>query len=526
MNATTQDGKQLHYQPVADLLSGSLAGFEATISLRPVGEASLIGDAFAIAPDIDEQTLGEIFQDIQGWKNQGFNDVCVAVSISLKQFRDPHLADKIGAALAAAKLNPSQLSLQFTENHLMENPQAGETTLRDLRMLGVNLVLDHFGAGFGSLSYLRRYPFDAVRIDPTLVQTADTDSEAAATAKAIISMAHSLGLRVKATDVQTEIQCEFLRHNMCDEIQGAFYLPPMVSDQVALLLREPPKLPQHLLRYQKPTRTLLLVDDEVNILSALKRLLRRDGYQILQANSGQEGLELLAKNEVDVIVSDQRMPGMTGVEFLSEAKIHYPDTVRIVLSGYTELQSVTDAINEGAIYKFLTKPWEDQLIRGHIESAFKHKEMADDNRRLQLEVQQANHEMAAANRKLEEVLKQQQLKITRDENSLDIVREILQHVPLAVIGLDEDDVVVFANGAALDLFRHVGPILGDDAMQLMPNIMTAANEAATEQARIGELNGIRYQVLVHAMGKESESRGRILTLMTLKGDAHGDRLDH
>src|SRR6185369_3349926 len=107
-------------------------------------------------------------------------------------------------------------------------------------------------------------------------------------------------------------------------------------------------------------RTVLLVDDEENMISSLKRLLRREGYRILSAGGGSEGLEILANNRVDVIVSDQRMPQMTGVEFLRRVKTLYPDTVRIVLSGYTELQSITDAINEGAIYKFLTKPWDDE----------------------------------------------------------------------------------------------------------------------------------------------------------------------
>ena len=115
---------------------------------------------------------------------------------------------------------------------------------------------------------------------------------------------------------------------------------------------------------------MLLVDDEEFILTALKRLLRRDGYRILTANSGVQALELLAENNVDVIVSDQRMPAMTGIEFLRRAKEMHPDSVRIVLSGYTELETVTDAVNEGAIYKFLTKPWDDEQLRAHIREAF------------------------------------------------------------------------------------------------------------------------------------------------------------
>lgn len=141
-------------------------------------------------------------------------------------------------------------------------------------------------------------------------------------------------------------------------------------------------------------RTILLVDDEENILRSLERLLRQDGYDILKAGSGNIGLELLKQHEVGVIISDQRMPGMTGVEFLSQVKELYPRTVRIVLSGYTELKAVTDAINKGAIYKFLTKPWEDDLLRENVREAFRHHELARENERLARELQEAQDELA------------------------------------------------------------------------------------------------------------------------------------
>ena len=136
----------------------------------------------------------------------------------------------------------------------------------------------------------------------------------------------------------------------------------------------------------KARRTLLLVDDEPSILSALKRLFRPDGYRLLTAASGAEALELLASHQVDVILSDQRMPGMTGVDFLRRTKALHPDTIRMTLSGFTDLQSIIDAVNEGAVYKFLTKPWDDDRLRGHVTQAFAQKEMADDNRRLQREL--------------------------------------------------------------------------------------------------------------------------------------------
>jgi response regulator RpfG family c-di-GMP phosphodiesterase len=130
------------------------------------------------------------------------------------------------------------------------------------------------------------------------------------------------------------------------------------------------------------SRVLLLVDDEANILAAIRRLLRPEGYRVITAASAAEGLEALAANHVDIVISDQRMPGMTGVEFLRRVKDLRPEVLRLVLSGYTDRQSITHAIEEGAIYKFLTKPWDDGELRSHIAEALCHKKIMDDNRRL------------------------------------------------------------------------------------------------------------------------------------------------
>jgi len=147
------------------------------------------------------------------------------------------------------------------------------------------------------------------------------------------------------------------------------------------------------------TRTLLLVDDEENILRSLERLMRQDGYTILRASSGEAGLDILKQHSVGVIMSDQRMPGMTGVEFLSRVKELYPHIVRLVLSGYTELNAVTDAINRGAVYKFLTKPWEDDLLRENVREAFRFFELAHENTRLVSELEQARAELVRLKQK-------------------------------------------------------------------------------------------------------------------------------
>ena len=130
---------------------------------------------------------------------------------------------------------------------------------------------------------------------------------------------------------------------------------------------------------EKPT--LLLVDDEENILNALTRMLRRDGYRILTATNADDALDILGRNDVQVVLSDQRMPGISGTELLSRVKDMYPNTVRIVLSGYTDLAAVTAAINQGAIYKFLTKPWDDEDLRLQIRDAFRIARRGDKARR-------------------------------------------------------------------------------------------------------------------------------------------------
>ncbi len=120
------------------------------------------------------------------------------------------------------------------------------------------------------------------------------------------------------------------------------------------------------------SQTLLLVDDETSVLNALKRVLRKQNYNIITASNGKEALQLLAEhnNEIAVVVSDFRMPFMTGAELLKEISKKYPQTVRMILSGYADRDQIIDTINSGQIYKFLSKPWDDEVLRNEIDQAF------------------------------------------------------------------------------------------------------------------------------------------------------------
>lgn len=266
-------------------------------------------------------------------------------------------------------------------------------------------------------------------------------------------------------------------------------------------------------------RTLLLVDDEENITSSLVRLLRRDGYHILCANSGEAGLALLAENDVGVIISDQRMPGMTGVEFLGKVKEMYPDTVRVVLSGYTELNTVTDAINRGAVYKFLTKPWEDELLRANVEEAFQRYEMKMENARLALELEDANDELVTINRELELRVEEKTREVMINLEVLQVSQEILERLPVAVIGIGDDGMIAIANRNAHRLFSLNGTrsLLGEVAENVVPSDILDCIHAddsfkLEEKALHCLLDGQMVRCWWSPMGEISSSKGVVLVV--------------
>jgi len=152
---------------------------------------------------------------------------------------------------------------------------------------------------------------------------------------------------------------------------------------------------------EKRKLTLLLVDDENAIIESLKRVFREENYRILSANSGDEALGLLETEEVQVILSDHRMPGMSGAEFLGKVKESWPDTIRIMLTGYADISSVMGAINTGAVYKFITKPWNDEDLRVTVGLAFEQYELMAENRELKEEAKQREDKIKKLSRYVE-----------------------------------------------------------------------------------------------------------------------------
>lgn len=508
---------EVHYQPQVDLVSGAISAVEALVRWTRDGEKVPAPTLISVAEecgligDLGDWVLRTACAQAMRWREMGFTSLRVAVNLSARQFSMCNLEASVMRALSDTGLPASCLDLELTESLLMADLEGAVDCLFALRRLGIRVCLDDFGTGYSSLANLRKLPIDLLKIDGSFLKSVPEEEDASAIVHAIITMGHSLGMRVLAEGVEREGQCEFLSRHMCDELQGYYFSEPLPADAITDFLRAGRSLAPGLLRFNRARPTLLLVDDEASILSSLRRLLRNEGYRILTANSGSEGLQVLAENEVDVIVSDQRMPGMTGVEFLRAARQLYPDTVRIVLSGFTELQTVTDAVNAGAIYKFLTKPWDDEQLRSHIQEAFSYGAMANENRLLTLEVQTANQKLAALNRQLESVLERQRGEIQRGEISLDIVHEALSNVPMPVLASDDLGTIVLANRAAHDLFAGHGPVLGCDVRQLFPELPDELPEGTGLSFELG-LGGKRYAAGLFPMGSGSHSRGWMIAV--------------
>ena len=137
---------------------------------------------------------------------------------------------------------------------------------------------------------------------------------------------------------------------------------------------------------------VLYVDDEIHNLNSFKAAFRRD-FNIYVAQSAREGRRVLDQNEIAVIVTDQRMPGMTGIEFLESIIPVYPDTIRILLTGFSDVNAVMDAINRGQVYKYLVKPWADEELKMYIQNAMEIYNLRRENRDLAQKLEQANKQL-------------------------------------------------------------------------------------------------------------------------------------
>ncbi|MGZ8182046.1 MAG: HD domain-containing phosphohydrolase [Methylobacter sp.] len=175
----------------------------------------------------------------------------------------------------------------------------------------------------------------------------------------------------------------------------------------------------------KPS-AILFVDDEANVLKALRRLFHNEAYDIYFASSGAEGLEVLRQHAVDLIISDMRMPEMNGAEFLTQVFMQWPETIRILLTGYADMQSTIDAVNKGRIYNYCNKPWNDEELKLLVRNALEQKRLREERDRLSGIVLQQNKELTDLNEHLEEKVEQRTKQLNNAMQHLDQANKSLE----------------------------------------------------------------------------------------------------
>jgi diguanylate cyclase (GGDEF)-like protein len=242
---------ELHYQPKVDAQSGLLSGAEALIRWRhpvrglvPPGTFIPLAENCGLMEAISNWVIREACRQASAWQKEGLPPIRVAVNLSAAQFRNGNLLRTIRRALHDAHLDPAYLEVEVSESSLMSDPEESVNILKQLRQMGVLVSVDDFGTGYSSMSYLQRFPIDKLKIDRTFINEVTSSSDDASIVSAIVSLGHTLKLKVIAEGVETPEQLEFLQMLGCDQYQGYHYSAAMPANELAELFRDGGNLQQ------------------------------------------------------------------------------------------------------------------------------------------------------------------------------------------------------------------------------------------------------------------------------------------
>jgi len=225
----------LHYQPRFDLISNKITGMEALIrwnhpeyGLITPGHFIPFAEETGLILPVGEWVLRSACRQNRLWLDQGFS-LCVSVNLSAMQFRTDYLVERIQTILKETMLPPENLELEITESAVMNDIKTSIETLKEIHEMGVKLSIDDFGTGYSSLSYLKQFPIDKLKIDRSFIEGINTNEEDSSIVKAVVSLAHSLKMKVVAEGVETKEQLKFLEDCGCEEIQGYLIGHPVPS---------------------------------------------------------------------------------------------------------------------------------------------------------------------------------------------------------------------------------------------------------------------------------------------------------
>lgn len=381
--ALERDEFVLHYQPRIDLRNGCVVGLEALIRWRhpelgllpPMHFIPAAEDA-GLIERIGDWVLRAVCHQHRSWGEHGIRQVPIAVNIAAQQFFGAGFVQAVAGVLEETGVPAAQLELDLKESLLMRDPAATIGILRGLKEIGVTVSIDDFGTGFSNLGYLKRFPVDRIKLDPSFLSDIQRHPDDLAMADAVIAMAHSLRLRVAAEGVESGSQLALLADRGCDEMQGDYFSPALPIGLCTELLRENRKLAVEKIARRQAGRTLLLLDHEGISRRALSGMPQCADYRMLQAQDAHSAFDMLAAQEVGVIVCGKCVPDMSCIEFLRRVRQMYPQAVRIMVSDSADTNAAADAINVGNVYKFLQDPSNESEFASVLDAAFMQYESA------------------------------------------------------------------------------------------------------------------------------------------------------
>ncbi|MGX2040203.1 EAL domain-containing protein [Methylocaldum sp. MU1018] len=241
---------ELFYQPKIELTGGKIIGSEALIRWRHPDLGLILPSRFipmaeetGLIHAIGSWALKTACSQSKAWQEAGLSSFDVAVNLSARQLKRGNLVNLVAETLRETGLEGRYLELELTETMVMHDPERFIPILEELKQLGVKLSVDDFGTGYSSLSYLKRFPFDRLKIDQSFVRDIATDANDAVIVQTVISLGHTLGLKVIAEGVETLEQLTFLCRHRCDDMQGYYSSRPVTAEQFGRLLRENRRLP-------------------------------------------------------------------------------------------------------------------------------------------------------------------------------------------------------------------------------------------------------------------------------------------
>jgi diguanylate cyclase (GGDEF)-like protein len=381
-SAVARKELRLAYQPQIDLRSGQVIGMEALVRWQHptfglLGPTRFLpaAEALGLIDEIGGWVINAACAQARAWQEAGVTPVRLTVNVAAQQLSSPDFATRLATVLALHRCDPGLFGIEITERGVIDNLDEVAAQLRRVRATGVEIALDDFGTGSSSLTCLRKLPIDIVKIDRSLMQTITSNAQTLSIVRAIIAMAHALGMKTMAEGVESPGQLEVLEANRCDRFQGHLFSAAVDAESVTRILQHGTRVPMIGRLHDQRTTTILILADEPWVTAMLKEQIGwrfGTGVRVEACGSGPKALARLRNGVVDIVIADLHLPEREGHDFLGEARALQPDLLCLMLVESADVASIIDDPRQGQVFRYLSKPWNLDLLLKHVGAALEH----------------------------------------------------------------------------------------------------------------------------------------------------------